>query len=52
MIDPKEAWDTMWNLDNELRPWDKLSPDERRRWRAYVTSGLYEEARKKAEANV
>lgn len=51
VVTPKEAWDVVWNLDQELRPWDKLTPDERRRWRAYVNSGLYAEARKKAENN-
>lgn len=52
LSDPVGAWDVVWNLDQNLRPWDELSMEEQMRWATYVRSGGYAAARAKRAIDV
>lgn len=41
-MSPREYWDAACEIDPKKTPWELLTPDQRRRWRAYVNSGNYE----------
>lgn len=51
-MDPEAAWNIVWNLDQNLRPWEELSIQEQLRWISYVRSGGYAAARAKAAIDV